>query len=33
MADWETDLDKFLVDTELPTPSGAGAVSHDEALD
>ena len=33
MADWETDLDKFLVDTELPTLVGAGAVSHDEALD
>lgn len=33
MADWETDLDKFLVDTELPTLSGAGTVSHDEALD
>ena len=33
MADWETDLDKFLVDTELPTLSGAGTISHDEALD
>jgi len=33
MADWETDLDKFLVDTELPTLSGAGTVSHDDALD
>lgn len=33
MADWETDLDKFLADTELPVLSGAGAVSHEAALD
>ncbi|HEX4420322.1 MAG TPA: virulence RhuM family protein [Kofleriaceae bacterium] len=33
MADWEIDLDKFLADTELPVLSGAGAVSHEEALD
>ncbi len=33
MADWETDLDKFLVDTELPTLSGPGVISHAAALD
>jgi hypothetical protein len=33
IADWSTALDKFLRDTELPVLAGAGAVSHDEALD
>lgn len=33
MADWETDLDKFLADTELPVLTSAGTVSHGEALD
>jgi len=33
MADWETDLDKFLADTELPVLSGGGAVSREEALE
>jgi hypothetical protein len=33
MADWATALDKFLRDTELPVLAGAGALSHDEALD
>ncbi len=28
MADWERDLDKFLVDTELPVLTTAGSVSH-----
>jgi hypothetical protein len=31
MGDWEVDLDKFLVDTELPVLSTAGAVSHELA--
>jgi hypothetical protein len=33
MADWSAALDKFLRDTELPVLSGAGAMSHEEALD
>jgi hypothetical protein len=33
MADWSAALDKFLCDTELPVLSGAGAMSHEEALD
>jgi hypothetical protein len=33
MADWSTALDKFLRDTELPVLSGAGAMSHEEALE
>lgn len=33
MADWSQALDKFLRDTELPVLSGAGAMSHEEALD
>ncbi|MFA7683734.1 MAG: virulence RhuM family protein [Syntrophales bacterium] len=32
MCDWESFLDKFLRDTELPVLSGPGMVSHDEAL-
>lgn len=31
MADWEADLDKFLVDTELPVLESAGGVSHERA--
>ncbi len=31
MSDWEVDLDKFLVDTELPVLAAAGAVSHELA--
>ncbi len=30
--DWETFLDKFLCDTELPVLEGAGSVSREEAL-
>lgn len=33
MANWSTALDKFLRDTELPVLAGAGALTHDEALD
>jgi len=33
MHDWESFLDKFLRDTELPVLAGAGSVSHDDALD
>jgi hypothetical protein len=33
MADWSAALDKFFRDTELPVLSGAGAMSHEEALD
>ncbi len=33
MRDWETFLDKFLRDTELPVLSGPGTVSRDEALE
>ena len=33
MSDWETFLDKFLRDTELPVLSGPGIVSRDEALE
>jgi hypothetical protein len=33
MAEWSAALDKFLRDTELPILSGAGAMSHEEALD
>jgi hypothetical protein len=33
VADWEIDLDKFLVDTELPVLATAGAVSHELATD
>jgi len=33
MSDWETFLDKFLIDTELPALSGPGIVSRDEALE
>jgi hypothetical protein len=33
MHDWETFLDKFLRDTELPVLIGPGSVSHDEALE
>lgn len=32
MADWSTVLDKFLADNELPVLSGAGGVSHEDAL-
>lgn len=32
MRDWETFLDKFLRDTELPVLSGSGSVSHEDAL-
>ena len=32
MRDWETYLDKFLRDTELPVLTHAGTVAHDEAL-
>jgi hypothetical protein len=32
MSDWETALDKFLRDTELPVLDHAGSVSHKEAL-
>lgn len=31
MADWEADLDKFLVDTELPVLESAGSVSAEHA--
>ena len=31
MRDWETFLDKFLRDTELPVLADAGTVSHEEA--
>lgn len=31
MADWEADLDKFLVDTELPVLASAGTVFHELA--
>lgn len=31
MSDWETFLDKFLSDTELPILAGPGTVAHDEA--
>src|SRR5260221_12203844 len=31
MGDWEIDLDKFLVDTELPVLATAGGVSHELA--
>ena len=31
MSDWETFLDKFLRDNELPVLAGPGSVSHDEA--
>ena len=33
MRDWEVFLDKFLHDTELPVLTGAGTVSHDEAIE
>ncbi len=33
MRDWESFLDKFLRDTELPVLTHAGTVTHDEALD
>jgi hypothetical protein len=33
MTDWETALDKFLRDTELPVLKSAGSVTHEEALD
>ncbi len=33
MTDWETSLDKFLRDTELPVLGSAGSVTHEEALD
>lgn len=33
MTDWETALDKFLHDTELPVLKSAGSVTHEEALD
>jgi hypothetical protein len=33
MADWEVDLDKFLVDTELPVLTTAGSVSHARATE
>ncbi|MBN1554549.1 MAG: virulence RhuM family protein [Phycisphaerae bacterium] len=33
MSDWETFLDKFLSDTELPVLDHAGSVSHADALD
>ena len=33
MGDWAAFLDKFLRDTDLPVLAGAGAVSHDEALE
>jgi hypothetical protein len=33
MADWSAAVDKFFRDTELPVLSGAGAMSHEEALD
>jgi len=33
MVDWETALDKFLLDTELPVLASAGTVSHEQALD
>jgi len=32
MRDWETFLDKFLRDTELPVLASPGSVSHEEAL-
>jgi hypothetical protein len=32
MADWQSALDAFLVDTELPVLDGAGSVSHPNAL-
>ncbi len=32
-ADWETDLDKFLADTELPVLKDAGHISHGSAID
>jgi hypothetical protein len=32
MRDWETFLDKFLRDTELPVLAHAGAVAHEDAL-
>jgi hypothetical protein len=31
--DWETFLDKFLADTELPVLKGAGSVKHQEAVE
>jgi hypothetical protein len=31
--DWETFLDKFLADTELPALQGAGSVKHQEAVE
>lgn len=33
ISDWESFLDKFLTDTELPVLSGPGSVSHDRALE
>jgi len=33
MRDWETFLDKFLQDTELPVLANAGSVSHEEATE
>ena len=33
MGDWETFLDKFLHDTELPVLEDAGGVSHEAAID
>lgn len=33
MHDWETYLDKFLADTELPVLKGLGSVSHEDAID
>ena len=33
MADWNTVLDKFLADNEMPVLAGAGGVSHEEAVD
>ena len=33
MHDWETYLDKFLGDTDLPVLKGAGSVSHDHAIE
>jgi hypothetical protein len=31
--DWETFLDKFLADTELPVLQGAGSIKHNEAIE
>ncbi len=33
MSDWDSFLDKFLSDTELPVLGHAGSVSHDEAVE